>query len=88
MDNVRFNRKLSFKAGDLLVLDETYLKDSGATNLAWLVLRTTPKGFCFIDLYLFLEGIQWSSAEEWHPAWRVIPGDSIPEKTLLSIASE
>lgn len=72
---MKYLKELTFKVGDLLVLDESYVEKTGIRNLAWLVLKTTPTGFYFLDIGGFREGIRESSATEWHPAWRVIQGE-------------
>lgn len=58
---MKYLKELTFKVGDLLVLDESYVEKTGIRNLAWLVLKTTPTGFYFLDIggcLLLPNGIQ------------------------------
>ena len=73
-----YQEEISFKVGDLLVLDESYLKESGSRNITWLVIKKTPLEFQFIDIAGFYEGIQtMSTSIVLHQAWRVIPGETV-----------
>jgi hypothetical protein len=79
MDN---DKQLTFKVGDVLVLNDRFIQTVKCQKLAWLILQIRParnahqrRAFKFINLLNLSEEATWSTASNWHHAWEVIPGE-------------